>query len=341
MSAQEADIAGLGYVGVRAKDLGDWRSYGHNLLGMQQVDKSRRSVAFRMDDRKQRLVVDADGGQGIGFFGWEVADAAALEDLAARLEASRTPVARGSRALADERHVVDLIVFNDPAGNRLEIFHGAQTADEPFVPGRNISGFRTGPLGMGHVVIHLERIAEVMTFYQEVLGFRISDYWLRPFPAYFFHVNSRHHSIAFIESGVNMVHHMMVELYSFDDVGQGYDLALAEPEKIGVTLGRHSGDCVTSFYTWNPSGFLVEYGWGAQAIDEAKWTPFERKFGPSFWGHERRWMSPEKREESRLLCIEAADNGQRMPVQVIDGNYHLQPGVCPWWDDMRRNGRAG
>ena len=334
-------IAGLGYVGVRAKDLGDWSSYGRNLLGMQQVDKSRRSLAFRMDDRKQRLVVDADGGQGIGFFGWEVADAAALDALAARVEASGTPVARGSRALADERHVADLVVFNDPAGNRLEIFHGAETAAEPFVPGRNISGFRTGPLGMGHVVIHLERIAEVMTFYQEVLGFRISDYWLRPFPAYFFHVNPRHHSIAFIESGVNMVHHMMVELYSFDDVGQGYDLALTEPEKVGVTLGRHSGDYVTSFYTWNPSGFLVEYGWGAQAIDDSKWTPFERKFGPSFWGHERRWMTPEKREESRLLCIEAADNGQRMPVQVLDGNYHLQPGVCPWWDDMRRSGSAG
>jgi hypothetical protein len=41
------------------------------------------------------------------------------------------------------------------------------------------------------------------------------------------------------------------------------------------------------------------------------------------------------------LCIEAADNGQRMPVQVIEGNYHLQPGVCPWWDDMRRSGSAG
>jgi 2,3-dihydroxybiphenyl 1,2-dioxygenase len=334
-------IAGLGYVGVRARDLDDWRSYGRNLLGMQQIDRTRNSVAFRMDDRKQRLVVDADGGQGIGFFGWEVAGAAALDALAARVEASGTPVARGSRALADERHVSDLVVFNDPAGNRLEIFHGAEAADEPFVPGRNISGFRTGPLGMGHVVIHLERIAEVMTFYQEVLGFRISDYWLRPFPAYFFHVNPRHHSIAFIESGVNMVHHMMVELYSFDDVGQGYDLALTDPEKIGVTLGRHSGDYVTSFYTWNPSGFLVEYGWGAQVIDSAAWTPFERKFGPSFWGHERRWMSPEKREESRRLCIEAADNGQRMPVQVIDGNYHLQPGVCPWWDGMRRSQSAG
>ena len=162
-------IEALGYIGVRAKDLGDWASYGSNFLGMQRVDKSRSTLAFRMDDRKQRLVVDADGGQGIGFFGWEVADAAALDASPARLEAAGTKVARGSRALADERHVKDLIVLNDPAGNRLEIFHGAETATDPFKPGRNISGFRTGPLGMGHVVMHFERIADVMKFYQEVL----------------------------------------------------------------------------------------------------------------------------------------------------------------------------
>jgi hypothetical protein len=69
-------IEALGYIGVRAKDLGDWASYGSNFLGLQRIDKSRSTLAFRMDDRKQRLVVDADGGQGIGFFGWEVADAA-------------------------------------------------------------------------------------------------------------------------------------------------------------------------------------------------------------------------------------------------------------------------
>src|SRR3954470_7228544 len=182
-------IEALGYIGVRAKDLGDWASYGANFLGLQRIDKSRSTLAFRMDDRKQRLVVDADGGQGIGFFGWEVAVAAALDAIAARVEAAGTKVACGSRALAGERRVADLIVFNDPAGNRLEIFHGAETAADPFRPGRNISGFRTGPLGMCHVVMHFERIGDVMSFYQDVLEFKLSDYWTRPFPAYFFHVN--------------------------------------------------------------------------------------------------------------------------------------------------------
>ena len=93
-------IEALGYIGIRAKTLDDWASYGEKLLGLQRIDKSRSGLAFRMDDRKQRLVIDADGGQGIAFFGWEVADAAALDQVAARIEAAGTKVARGSRALA-------------------------------------------------------------------------------------------------------------------------------------------------------------------------------------------------------------------------------------------------
>ena len=115
-------VQALGYIGVRAKNLEDWAGYGVNFLGLQKIDKSRQSMAFRMDDRKQRLVVDADGGQGIGFFGWEMADSTALDDVAARLEKMGTKVARGSRALADERHVKDVVVTNDPAGNRLEFY---------------------------------------------------------------------------------------------------------------------------------------------------------------------------------------------------------------------------
>jgi hypothetical protein len=46
-------IEALGYIGVRTKDLGDWASYGTNFLGLQRIDKSRSTLAFRMDDRKR------------------------------------------------------------------------------------------------------------------------------------------------------------------------------------------------------------------------------------------------------------------------------------------------
>src|SRR3954470_22536481 len=103
------DIQGLGYVGVRAKSLEDWSSFGTRFLGMQLIDKSAKSLALRMDDRRQRVVVSEDGGEGVGFFGWEVADAPTLERFAGRLERAGVTVARGSRALAEERRVKELI----------------------------------------------------------------------------------------------------------------------------------------------------------------------------------------------------------------------------------------
>ena len=188
-------------------------------------------------------------------------------------------VRRETMALADQRCVREMISFSDPAGNRLEAFHGAAIDDEPFKPGRAISGFRTGPLGMGHAVFHVKNIDDLMGFYHDTLGFGISDYIVTPFRAFFLHANPRHHSVAFIETGRQDLHHLMVELYSLDDVGQGYDIALGEPERIATTLGRHPNDAVTSYYLKSPSGFMLEYGWGGKVVTPGNWTPTEVTVG--------------------------------------------------------------
>jgi hypothetical protein len=114
-------IIALGYVGVNSAHLDDWEGFATKLLGMQRVDAATGVRAYRMDDRRQRLVVSADSGEKLGFVGWEVADAAALDALAARLEAGGVRVQRGSHSLADERHVRDLIVFDEARGNLLRI----------------------------------------------------------------------------------------------------------------------------------------------------------------------------------------------------------------------------
>jgi len=332
-------LQALGYVGFGSDKLEDWSTYATRFLGMELVDKSAASLALRMDDRKQRVIIARD--MPSSFYGWEVADAAALDALAARLEAGGVKTTRGTAALAAERHVKDLIVFADPIGNRLEAFHGAAVAAEPFRPGRTISGFRTGPLGMGHAVLTIERLDDVLPFYRDLLGFGLSDYILKPFRAFFFHVNPRHHSLAFIETGRNGIHHLMVELFSLDDVGQGYDIALMDKESIGVTLGRHTNDHVTSFYSRSPSDFMVEYGWGGRLVEPGNWKPEEYTIGPSLWGHDRRWLPDDKRAEARDMRLKNAADGVRYPVEVITGNYRLMPGTCPWWDAAVSDRKAG
>jgi 2,3-dihydroxybiphenyl 1,2-dioxygenase len=330
------EVQALGYVGIGASDLTDWTDFATNWLGMQMVERGNACRAFRMDDRKQRLVVDRSLADGERYFGFEVADRAALDGLAARLEAAGVTVRREPAALADQRCVRELISFADPGGNRLEAFWGAAVADEVFRPGRAISGFRTGPLGMGHAVFHVKNIDDLFGFYHDVLGFGVSDYILTPFRAYFMHVNSRHHTVALIETGKQDLHHLMVELYSLDDVGQGYDIALGEPERIATTLGRHPNDTVTSFYLKSPSGFMLEYGWGGKEVTPGNWQASEVTVGPSLWGHDRTWLPDEQRAQARELRLKAARDGMREPVQVIDGNYQRMQGVCPWWDGVRK-----
>jgi hypothetical protein len=85
---------------------------------------------------------------------------------------------------------------------------------------------------------------------------------------------------------------------------------------------------------------MIEYGWGARDIDPATWQPSERQEGPSIWGHDRMWLSPELRQEAREMRLTNAERGLRRPVQVLPGNYDVMAGVCPWFDAMKREQRS-
>lgn len=322
-------LQGLGYIGVHSAKSADWEQFATGLLGMQRFDAGGSTRAFRMDDRKQRLIVSGDSGEGLAYMGWEVASHDELDALAGRLENAGVAVKLEGPPLADERHVARLVSFSDPEGNRLEVFSGPEVATDPFVPGRPISGFKTGPLGMGHAVLHVKDVDRLLPFYRDLLGFGVTDYGLTPYKLYFFHLNGRHHSFAMVGTGRQGLHHFMVELLSLDDVGQGYDLAQRDDGRVAYTLGRHSNDHMLSFYANTPSGFFVEYGWGARVIEPETWEPHETFDGPSYWGHDRLYMPPESEARQRLtdMRLDAASRGVRAPDPI---------GNCAWLDSIIR-----
>lgn len=322
-------ISALGYLGVRSDRTDDWRDFAGKLLGMQQVDRGGSVLSFRMDHQVQRLVVSNEPGETLAFIGWEVEDKADLAAYGARLEVAGHQVEQGTRDLADRRFVEDLIVCWDPAGNRVELVWNPMQARDPFVPGRPIDGFKTGPLGMGHAVLHVPDAEALLPFYIDVLGFSLSDYGLSPIPLYFFHVNGRHHSFAIVGSGNFGFHHFMVEYQNLDDVGQGYDIACQKEDAIAYTLGRHTNDHMTSFYANTPSGFFVENGWGGRVIDRATWEPHETTCGPSFWGHDRLYLPEADRKPFVDMRLKAGADGLRAPP-VVD---------CPWlYETLRKGG---
>ena len=318
---QYFEISSLGYLIVASDKLDEWKSFAGASLGMQLVEKSKRIAAFRMDERGQRLIISDESRPSRYTIGWEAVSLQSLERIAVRLEQSGVVVTRANTATASERMVRDLISFRDPVGNSIEVFHGPILADTAFIPGRSHSGFRTGSLGLGHVVLTAGSLNELMPFYRDLLGFRVSDYQRVPFQAFFFHTNRRHHSLALIQLEEPGIHHVMLEHTMLDDVGQGYDVVQSNDYKIGVTLGRHTNDRMTSFYVHTPSPFMIEVGWGGLEIDPDLWQAVELKDGPSLWGHDRSWLSPEQFAVAKRMRLKAAAEGSRAPVNVLPGRY--------------------
>jgi 2,3-dihydroxybiphenyl 1,2-dioxygenase len=333
-------VQAMGYFWVGTSKLDDWSSFAVGQLGLEAVDRGGAMRAFRMDDRRQRLIVDGGFTEGACFFGWEVADAAALDALAARLEKAGVAVRREPKAVADQRCVAEVISFRDPAGNRVEAFHGGQAADQPFRPTRHTGGFRTGTQGLGHAVLTVPDIDAALRFYRDLLGFQITDFMGPPVSVYFMHVNSRHHSLAIAQAPHTHVHHLMMEFYSLDDVGQSYDLA-QQDDRVAVKFGRHGNDFMTSFYMRTPSDFLIEHGWGGREV-AADWQPVELKSLASFWGHQGLFESlgdappPDAPPHPPMLAPEP----NNAPLQVMEGNYERMSGVCPWWDAVKAGMRA-
>lgn len=316
-------VTALAYVGLPGDNLSEWREYATQLLGMQVGEDNRRQLGFRMDGRRQRLFVGAEAGPVAG---WEVADRGGLDDVADRLNGARMDHASMSRSLCEQRCVNDGIAFRDPDGNLVEVVLAPVFADTGFRPGRTMRGFRTGSLGMGHFVLTSPNAVRLGQFYAEVLGFGLSDWCGEPFEAYFFHLNARHHSLAIIQSGGVGVHHVMIEMNVLDDVGQAYDLAQLEHERVAVTLGRHSNDHMTSFYSRSPSGPLFECGWGGLSLDPATWEACELEIGPSLWGHERSWLPLRTRRLAQQMRLDAAADGAYAAVHVHGDNYDVAPG---------------
>ena len=290
-----ASVTQLGYLGLSVRDLNQWEAFATQVLGLQSNGRDADGSLFlRMDEYHHRFIVHPTGKDDLAYIGWEVATEQAMEALTEQLRRAGVQVAAGTAEEAEARRVAGLVKFADPSGIPSEIFYGPLVIfDKPFHSPRPISGFKTGEQGLGHLVVCVDDYERSIEFYRDVLGMRISDFVnLSPAPnlkikVAFFHCNPRHHTIAFgkLPGASRRLHHFMLQLESLNDVGTAYDLCQAQQVPIVMKLGKHTNDHMVSFYLRTPSGFNVEYGWGAREVDDSNWQVQVHTSG-SIWGHQ-------------------------------------------------------
>jgi extradiol dioxygenase len=280
-------IDSLSYIGFTSPRVADWAQFGPTVLGLQLAPAEPDGIIrLRMDDAAYRISIAQGEVDNLDHLGWAVEGPRAFEAAVAQLEADGVNVVREGAELAAKRCVAELASFDDPFGWRQEISWGQAYRQGTFQPGRPMSGFVTGDQGLGHIVLAVPDLTVAEAFYVDLLGFRLSDEIRHQgLTIRFYHCNSRHHSLAMVGiPGLTGVAHLMLQTRTLDDVGRALDLVHARGDQVTLSLGRHCNDHMVSFYVRTPSGFDIEYGWGATDIAEAVSMPRMYDSG-DIWGH--------------------------------------------------------
>lgn len=285
----------LGYLVFGAARPSKWQDFCSRMLGLPApIVNADGSNGWRVDGASQRLIVQADASDDLMALGLDCGSAAGLQARAEQLARSGCEIAAGSEAQCQARRVEALYALTDPAGNRVELFHGLQQAPAPFESAAFPGGFRTGDLGLGHAVLAHRDLEAMEAFYVGQLGFRVTERLdTRKGPVHvrgtFLHCNRRHHSLALFDiPSRKRMHHFMLQANDYADVGRALERSNEIRVPLSLELGQHPApDSTFSFYGATPSGFDFEIGAGSNEIDPQHWDAMNTSVTSS-WGHQPR-----------------------------------------------------
>lgn len=291
-----AEISSLGYLGFGVRDLSRWEELAVEVLGLQAGERDAgRSLALRMDDRAQRIVLERGDADDLCYAGWMFDTEGELEDYVRGIAGQGVAVRECDRETTQRRAVEKAFWCTDPNGLRHEFAVGPQQAAGRFASKVLTKGFVTGRLGVGHILVATQDYPAMQAFARKVLGLRLSDYIRAPLEtphgvvqvdAAFFHtVTGRHHSLAAAPVPIpRKLHHFMLEVEDFNDVGLAHDRCVKAGFPVAMGLGHHPNDQMFSFYVATPSGVLLEFGHGGLVVDDSRWEV--KTFSQlSDWGH--------------------------------------------------------
>jgi catechol 2,3-dioxygenase-like lactoylglutathione lyase family enzyme len=130
------------------------------------------------------------------------------------------------------------LALHDPDGNRVVLIERVPPADprpaEVQYSGR-IPGWH--PRKLGHVNFLTSDVQRQVEWYTEVLGFAVTD-WIGT-EGVWLHVDADHHVLAFLDKGLNHIHHLAFELVDWGELRVGLDHLAQNKRPVVWGPGRH------------------------------------------------------------------------------------------------------
>lgn len=253
-------VTEIRYVGYAVNDLAAERAFYADNWGLREVHEADGLVYFAAQGHDELFVVRLrhDERQRVDVIALAAETRADVDALHAKVAAYGCKIIWAPR---------DLDQFGGGYGFRFFSKDGLPyeiSAEVARGEARQIAHREAIPEKISHIVMHSPRHKEEVQFFQDVLGFKLSD-WLGDFMA-FLRCNSAHHRIAFLP-GPPCLNHVAYDMANVDEMMRGVARLKRQHVDIRWGPGRHTAGNNTFSYFTTPAGFAVEYTSELEEVD--------------------------------------------------------------------------
>ncbi len=280
-------ITHLRHVDLAVPDLARQRAFYTTVWGLTEEHTDTGLVFLAAEGSPEQYAVRLRQAEGkrIDLIAFGAATAADVDTLAGQLAASGVRLIGEPGTLQTPGGGYGFRFF-DNEGRTVEV-----SSDVTARRHRKVGEGESIPVRLSHVVINSADPERTRAFYEQHLGFALSDTLMHPRMGemmWFLRINAWHHSLAIARGPHPSLHHASFELRGLDEYMRGTGRLLrAGVEKIWGP-GRHLAGNNTFSYFLDPHGNTVEYTTELEQLDEDSWHPhvydFSRPEVTDQWG---------------------------------------------------------
>ncbi|GLV55771.1 oxidoreductase [Dictyobacter sp. S3.2.2.5] len=242
-------VAKIGHAAFHTTNLDRLLAYYTDILGLTLTARGSDGTAYLSCGIDHHSVILTPATENrLHHVAFQLDQSVSLSDAARQLHEAGIE----SELMSDAQPgIPELLQISDPDSNLIQLYANTEHVSSGF------GGTGIVPVKLGHVAMYVSDVKKVVAFYQQALGFRVSD-WLEDFFV-FMRCTIDHHTMNFLQSKrKNEMFHVAFELRDWAQVQSACDWLNKHHLPLAWGPGRHGIGHNIFTYHYDPDHNLVE-----------------------------------------------------------------------------------